>query len=143
MVTRRAGFMTRHLWVTAFDPAELFAAGRYPNQRAGGDGLPAHVAADRRLDGEDVVLWHSFGLHHIPRPEDFPVQPVLTCGFSLHPDGFFDENPALDIPPSTSKMSCRADWSIFKPCGFARRLGKCGKTKARAVSPSSLSVKRL
>jgi len=108
MVTRRAGFMTRHLWVTAFDPAELFAAGRYPNQSAGGDGLPTYVAADRRLDGEDVVLWHSFGLHHIPRPEDFPVQPVITCGFSLHPEGFFDENPALDIPPSASKMSCCA-----------------------------------
>jgi primary-amine oxidase len=108
MVTRRAGFMTRHLWVTAFDPAELFAAGSYPNQSAGGDGLPAYVAANRRLDGEDVVLWHSFGLHHIPRPEDFPVQPVITCGFSLHPEGFFDENPALDIPPIASKMSCCA-----------------------------------
>ncbi|MEI6159246.1 MAG: primary-amine oxidase, partial [Roseococcus sp.] len=108
MVTRRAAFMTRHLWVTAFDGEELFAAGRYPNQSAGGDGLPAYVAADRPLDGADVVLWHSFGLHHIPRPEDFPVQPVITCGFTLHPDGFFDENPALDIPPSTSKMSCCA-----------------------------------
>ncbi len=108
MVTRRAGFMTRHLWVTAFDAAEMFAAGRYPNQSAGGDGLPAYVAADRALDGSDVVLWHSFGLHHIPRPEDFPVQPVITCGFSLHPDGFFDENPALDIPPSASKLSCCA-----------------------------------
>jgi primary-amine oxidase len=108
MVTRRAAFMTRHLWVTGFDPEELFAAGRYPNQSAGGDGLPAYVAADRPLDGTDIVLWHSFGLHHIPRPEDFPVQPVITCGFTLHPDGFFDENPALDVPPSVSKTSCCA-----------------------------------
>ena len=108
MVTRRAAFMTRHLWVTAFDGEELFAAGRYPNQSAGGDGLPAYVAADRPLEGADVVLWHSFGLHHIPRPEDFPVQPVITCGFTLHPDGFFDENPALDVPPSISQTSCCA-----------------------------------
>lgn len=108
MVTRRAGFMTRHLWVTAFDGEELFAAGRYPNQSAGGDGLPAYVAADRPLDGTDLVIWHSFGLHHIPRPEDFPVQPVITCGFTLHPDGFFDENPALDVPPSRSTTSCCA-----------------------------------
>lgn len=106
MVTRRAGFMTRHVWVTAFHEDEIFAAGRYPNQSAGGDGLPAWTAADRPLDDADVVLWHSFGLHHIPRPEDFPVQPVITCGFTLHPDGFFDENPALDVPPSASKMSC-------------------------------------
>jgi hypothetical protein len=37
-VTRRAGFMTRQLWVTAQDSEELYAAGRYPNQSAGGDG---------------------------------------------------------------------------------------------------------
>jgi hypothetical protein len=33
--------------------------------------------------------------------------------------------------------------SIFKLCGFARRLADCGKTTAKAVSPSSFSVKRL
>jgi primary-amine oxidase len=105
-VTRRAAFMTRQLWVTAFDAEEMHAAGRYPNQSAGGDGLPAWTAADRPLEGTDVVLWHSFGLHHIPRLEDFPVQPVITAGFALHPDGFFDENPALDVPPSRSSGSC-------------------------------------
>ena len=54
----------------------------------------------------DLVVWHSFGLHHIPRPEDFPVQPVITAGFALHPAGFFAENPALDVPPARSSMSC-------------------------------------
>jgi primary-amine oxidase len=57
----------------------------------------------------DVVVWHSFGLHHLPRPEDFPVQPVVTAGFALHPSGFFDENPALDVPPAKSQMSCCVD----------------------------------
>ncbi|WP_353211111.1 hypothetical protein [Rhodovarius sp.] len=33
------------------------------------------------------------------------LTPVITCGFSLHPEGFFDENPAHDIPPSASKLS--------------------------------------
>jgi len=105
-VTRRAAFMTKQLWVTAFDPEELHAAGRYPNQSSGGDGLPAWTAADRPLDGADLVVWHSFGLHHIPRPEDFPVQPVITSGFALHPEGFFAENPALDVPPARSAASC-------------------------------------
>ena len=108
-VTRRAAFMTKQLWVTAFDPEEMHAAGRYPNQSSGGDGLPAWTAADRPLVDRDVVVWHSFGLHHIPRPEDFPVQPVITAGFVLHPDGFFDENPALDVPPARSSMSCCVD----------------------------------
>ena len=106
MVARRATFMMRQLWVTAYHPDELFAAGRYPNQSSGGDGLPAWTAADRPLVDTDVVVWHSFGLHHIPRPEDFPVQPVITAGFALHPTGFFDENPALDVPPAASSMSC-------------------------------------
>lgn len=108
-VTKRAAFMTRQLWVTAYHPDELHAAGRYPNQSAGGDGLPAWTAADRPLVDTDIVVWHSFGLHHIPRPEDFPVQPVTTAGFALHPAGFFTENPALDVPPATSSLSCCVD----------------------------------
>jgi len=64
----------------------------------------------RELAGTNlVVVWHSFGLHHIPRPEDFPVQPVTTSGFALHPAGFFDENPALDVPPTASSKSCCVD----------------------------------
>lgn len=105
-VAKRAAFMTRQLWVTAYHPDEIHAAGRYPNQSSGGDGLPAWTAADRPLVDTDLVVWHSFGLHHIPRPEDFPVQPVITAGFALHPAGFFNENPALDVPPAKSGMSC-------------------------------------
>jgi hypothetical protein len=60
-VTRRAGFMTHHLWVTRHDPAERYAAGDYPNQHPGGAGLPAYVAADRPLENQDVVLWYSLG----------------------------------------------------------------------------------
>jgi primary-amine oxidase len=97
-VIKRAGFMTKHLWVTAFDPKEKYAAGDYPNQHAGGDGLPAYVQADRPLENTDVVLWYTFASHHIPRPEDWPVMPVAMIGFMLKPVGFFERNPALDVP---------------------------------------------
>ena len=83
MVAKRATFMMRQLWVTAYHPDEIFAAGRYPNQSSGGDGLPAWTAADRPLVDTDLVVWHSFGLHHIPRPEDFPVQPVITAAHEV------------------------------------------------------------
>jgi primary-amine oxidase len=95
---RRAGFATRHLWVTAYDPAERFAAGDYPYQHPGGAGLPAYVSADRPLEGTDVVVWYTFGAHHVARPEDWPVMPVQYVGFHLQPTGFFDGNPALDVP---------------------------------------------
>jgi primary-amine oxidase len=95
---KRAGFITRHLWVTANDPAERFPAGDYPNQHAGGDGLPAYAAADRPLEDTDVVVWYVFGAHHIVRPEDWPVMPAHHIGFHLKPVGFFDGNPGLDVP---------------------------------------------
>jgi primary-amine oxidase len=105
-VTKRAGFMTRHLWVTRHDPRERYAAGEYPNQHAGGAGLPAYVADDAPLESTDLVVWYTFGAHHVVRPEDWPVMPVVTIGFMLKPAGFFDRNPGLDVPPSTPNGSC-------------------------------------
>lgn len=99
-VHARARFATRHLWVTRFNQSERYAAGDYPNQGRGGEGLPAWTAGDRPLVDEDVVLWHTFGVCHIPRPEDWPVMPVEYTGFTLRPQGFFDRNPALDVPES-------------------------------------------
>ncbi len=97
---QRAGFTAEHVWVTAYDPAQRFAAGDYPNQHPGGDGVPHYQAADRPTEGTDVVLWYTFGAHHIVRPEDWPVMPVTHVGFKLKPSGFFSGNPALDMPPS-------------------------------------------
>jgi primary-amine oxidase len=101
-VGRRAAFAAHNLWVTPFDPEERRAAGDYPNQHAGGAGLPTWTAADRPVVDTDIVLWHSFGVTHLPRPEDWPVMPVEYTGFSLVPVGFFDRNPALDVPPTAA-----------------------------------------
>ena len=101
-IGRRAGFMYHHLWVTPFAPDELHAAGWYPNQHPGGAGLPEWTAKDRPLEDRDLVLWYTANLHHLPRPEDFPVQPVVRIGFELLPFGFFDRNPALAMPPAPS-----------------------------------------
>jgi primary-amine oxidase len=97
---KRAGFTTRHLWVTPFRANELHAAGQYPNQHPGGAGLPEWTAANRDVANTDVVLWYTMGHNHLPRPEDWPVMPTYYMGFKLLPIGFFDRNPALDVPPS-------------------------------------------
>jgi primary-amine oxidase len=98
-ISRRATFATKNLWVTPFAPDEMRAAGEYPNQHAGGAGLPEWTAADRALDDTDVVVWYTFGVTHVPRPEDWPVMPVEYSGFTLLPFGFFDRNPSLDVAP--------------------------------------------
>ncbi len=99
-VGQRAGFAQHNIWVTPYAPDERRAAGNYPNQHDGGDGLPHWTAADRSLVDTDVVVWYSFGITHFVRPEDWPVMPVEYTGFLLTPFGFFDRNPALDVPPS-------------------------------------------
>jgi primary-amine oxidase len=98
-VMKRAGFLASNLWVTPYRPDERYPSGEYPNQNPGGDGLPKWTAANREIVSTDLVLWYVFGHNHVPRPEDWPVMPVATIGFMLKPDGFFERNPALDVPP--------------------------------------------
>ncbi len=112
-IARRAGYLQNHLWVTAYDEKELFAAGRFPNQNPGPDGLPLWTERDRPIANEDIVVWYVFGHHHVPRLEDWPVMPSAKLGFKLKPSGFFDYNPALDLPPAlqkacASKSSCHS-----------------------------------
>ena len=62
-VGKRAGFAQHNLWVTPYRADERRAAGNYPNQHEGGDGLPRWTAADRSLVDTDVVVWYTFGAH--------------------------------------------------------------------------------
>ncbi len=101
----RAAFAANHLWVTRYDPAHRYPAGDFVNQHPGGAGLPTFIAGDQDIDGADIVVWHTFGPTHFPRPEDWPVMPVARCGFTLKPTGFFDRNPTLDVPPPAGHCS--------------------------------------
>jgi primary-amine oxidase len=95
-VARIAGFARHALWVTADDPSERHPAGEFP---AWGDrGLPQWIEANRPVRDTEIVVWHCFATTHVPRPEDWPVMPVDYAGFQLKPFGFFDRNPALDLP---------------------------------------------
>lgn len=107
---KRAGFVNHHVWVTPYEQSERYAAGDYPNQSVGGDGLIRWTEADRPVAETDVVFWYTFGHTHLPRPEDYPVMPAAYIGFLLKPSGFFNQNPANDLPPAppkkTSSGSC-------------------------------------
>jgi primary-amine oxidase len=97
---RRAEVIGHTLWVTPYRPDERWPCGDFPNLSERDEGLPAWTAADRSIENTDVVLWYVFGIHHLTRPEDWPVMPSDIVSFWLKPFGFFDRNPALDVPPS-------------------------------------------
>ncbi|MGK2882034.1 MAG: primary-amine oxidase [Mycobacterium sp.] len=99
-VFQRATMIGHTLWVTPNRPDERWPAGEFVNQSAVDTGLGEWTRANRSIDNTDVVLWYVFGIHHITRPEDWPVMPVDIVSFWLKPYGFFDRNPALDVAPS-------------------------------------------
>ena len=53
-VAERGAFAQHNLWVTAYHPDERKAAGDYPNQHAGGDGLPG---SSRRTASSRAATW--------------------------------------------------------------------------------------
>jgi primary-amine oxidase len=97
-VRKRAGFINNHFWATRFNESELNAAGVYPNQSKGNDGLPRFVANNESIANQDVVVWYTLGVTHIPRPEEWAVMPVTHVGFKMIPGSFFSRNPSLDVP---------------------------------------------
>ena len=105
-VQRRAAFSASELWVTAYNPAELYAAGDYPNQSSTVEGLPRFVNGDS-IRGEDIVLWYTMGFHHVTRPEDWPVLPTVRHSVTLRPHRFFTQNPAMDVPRAVSIAPAR------------------------------------
>jgi primary-amine oxidase len=105
---QRAEVIGHTLWVTPYAPAERWPCGEFPNQSAEDYGLPAWTARDRPVEDTDVVLWYVFGLHHLTRPEDWPVMPADRTSFWLKPWGFFDRNAALDVPPTPHEPGHRA-----------------------------------
>ena len=93
---RRAGFSAAPLWLTAYDRREMYAAGPYPNQSRGDEGLPSYAGRRRPVENADIVLWYTMGFHHLTRPEDWPVMDTVWHSVSLVPYGFFDRNPSLE-----------------------------------------------
>ena len=78
----------------------MAAGGPHSVMHSGQGGLDDITASDRDISECDLVTWHTFGVTHTPRPEDWPVMPAEYCGFHLIPVGFFDQNPTINLPPT-------------------------------------------
>jgi primary-amine oxidase len=116
-IARRGGFASKHLWVTPYAEEERYGTGNYPNQHAGGDGLPAWVEQNRPIENEDIVVWPCFGHSHVCKPEDFPIMPVEYAGFMLKPNNFFVDNPAMDLPGEANGHSVQHGEASASCCG--------------------------
>ena len=101
-VFQRAQVIGHTVWVTPADDLERWPCGEFVNQSAVDHGLPEWIRAGRPVRNADIVLWYVFGIHHITRPEEWPVMPADTVSFWLKPVGFFDRNPSLDVEPGAS-----------------------------------------
>lgn len=66
---KRGIFASKPIWVTRYRDEELWAAGEFTNQSREDTGLALWANRDEGVENEDVVLWHSFGITHVTRPE--------------------------------------------------------------------------
>jgi primary-amine oxidase len=106
LVRKRAKFAEHHIWVTRYRDGDLWAGGKWTNQSLEEtDGVFDYAARDEDVRDTDVVLWHTYGITHNPRVEDYPVMPVEIMSIALKPVDFFERNPALDVPPSLQEVN--------------------------------------
>lgn len=110
-VMERSGFVQNNFWVTPYDDDEKFAAGDYPNLNDDTTGLPEWTEDDRSLVDEDLVVWYTQGVNHVPSAEDWPVLSAEIASFSLEPEGFFDGNQSISLPPEP----CHTEYDITNP----------------------------
>ncbi|KAF2653868.1 putative copper/topaquinone oxidase [Lophiostoma macrostomum CBS 122681] len=94
----RGAFSVHQLFLTKYNRHELYAPGNFTIQSRKENGVVSWANRKDDLNG-DPVIWHSFGITHIPRTEDFPVMPIAKLQVKLEPNNFFKANPAIDVPP--------------------------------------------
>ena len=95
----RAAFVQHALWVTTFNENELYATGAYPNQQVITNGVNTYQYNNDRIKDSDVVVWVTQSTSYLPRIEDHPSGRMQHVSVRIEPDGFFDSNPTIDLPP--------------------------------------------
>ena len=108
----RCPWLDYQVQVTKYHVDEQYPSGDYSNQASGEkDNLRTWINKDESIVDENMVLWHYTGATHVCRLEEFPIMVRhIVKAFKIQPNGFFDENPCLDVPTNqekpTSGTSC-------------------------------------
>ncbi len=83
---RAAPFIGHQLWITAYRPDELYAAGEFPGRRARAGGVERWTQRDEPIRDADLVVWYTLGATHLPRADGSARRP-LSCRLRLVPAG--------------------------------------------------------
>ncbi|KAF8971756.1 peroxisomal copper amine oxidase [Flammula alnicola] len=113
---KRAAFLKSALWVVKDVEAKdsgtvrMWPAGKYVPQTRDEpeDSVGSWVEGKLPVEDEDILVYVTVGVTHIPRPEDWPVMPVEHLNVTFKPISFFKANPSMDVPASKDKLSVPA-----------------------------------
>jgi len=94
---KRLNFMDKQIWVTKYNPTELYPEGAYPNRSDKDTGLGQFVKNNDAIDNKDLVVWLTTGTTHVARAEEWPIMPTEWVNVLLKPWNFFDETPSLNL----------------------------------------------
>jgi len=103
-VGRRAPFAKKAMWVCrdveGAKGGRMWPAGKYVPQtrEAPEDSIGSWVKGEKSIENEDILVYLTVGVTHIPRPEDWPVMPVEQLNITFKPVSFFAVNPSMDVP---------------------------------------------
>lgn len=104
---KRLNFMDKQIWVTKYNPTELYPEGAYPNRSDKDTGLGQFVQNNDNINNKDLVVWLTTGTTHVARAEEWPIMPTEWVNVLLKPWNFFDETPTLNLntPKDTTTHS--------------------------------------
>jgi primary-amine oxidase len=78
------------LWVTKSKPHERPRTDK--DRRTSIEALGKYADGES-LENESLVVWYWLNLHHLPRTEDWQLQPMVWKSFELMPRDFLDASP--------------------------------------------------
>lgn len=96
-IIKRANYMLNSINVSLYRDGEYYALGKYPVESEKDTGIRKYIKNDENIVNKDIVVWYSVGFGHKPDVEQYPVMNKEIIEFSIVPENFFNENPALYI----------------------------------------------
>ena len=90
-------FLNNSMYATKYREDQQFFMGKYPVEKGVCEGV-VNQDNDNIVD-TDIVTWNTIGFSHKPDPTNFPVLNGERLSITFSPDGFFTQNPAIDVDP--------------------------------------------